>query len=88
MYQSVFVIAEEKNECIIATEVSLFFMTFIVNKEQFLFYYFKYDFIFIFFFRYNKEKILFTVNIGSLVDCLQVWRGWDLFKCKLLLLKT
>lgn len=25
MYQSVFVIAEEKNECIIATEVRLFF---------------------------------------------------------------
>lgn len=27
MYQSVFVIAEEKNECIIATEVSFSFIT-------------------------------------------------------------
>lgn len=38
--------------------------------------------------RYNKWNILFIVNIGFLVDCLQVWRDWDLFKCKLLLLKT
>lgn len=29
MYQSVFVIAEEKNECIIATEVSFFIMNLI-----------------------------------------------------------
>lgn len=29
MYQSVFVIAEEKNECIIATEVRFFFLLFI-----------------------------------------------------------
>lgn len=32
---------------------------------------------FIFFFRYNRLKILFTVNIGFLVDCLHMWRDWD-----------
>lgn len=27
--------------------------------------------------RYNKPKSLFTVSVGYLVDCLQVWRDWD-----------
>lgn len=38
MYQSVFVIAEEKNECIIATEVSLvfFYCLFTDPKDLFL----------------------------------------------------
>lgn len=40
MYQSVFVIAEEKNECIIATEVSLGFLTVYLLTQKICFFVF------------------------------------------------
>ena len=73
MYQSVFVIAEEKNECIIATEVSFSFyclFTVCFYKHDWSFFPF-----FFFFFRYNELNIL--AAFGFPVECLQASRDWD-----------
>lgn len=77
MYQSVFVIAEEKNECIIATEVNkkiLWVVTFsqlvsLLTDSLYVFSLLLSGII--------KPKSLFTVSVGYLVDCLQVRRDWD-----------
>lgn len=89
MYQSVFVIAEEKNECIIATEVSFvcFFTVFLLSqKAYFVFLSVTNPFFFFIFFlpRYNQLKILDWISSGVFTSVERL----GLFNCKLLLLKT
>uniref|UniRef100_A0A674NAK5 Delta-like protein n=1 Tax=Takifugu rubripes TaxID=31033 RepID=A0A674NAK5_TAKRU len=75
MYQSVFVIAEEKNECIIATEVRRFFLFRYLTQNTLLCFQSMMDLPFLSLFRYNKLSILF--DFGFPVECLQVLRDWD-----------